>query len=381
MSGLDGAARDLVEKISEIDPQIFNIEFKELEGIRQETGGNFGDIFKATWFGAEVAVKRLLDVDDKDMHKYIEREMAVLSEMRHPNIVQLLGLCKHSTGVYIITEWVPGGDLRKLLKDANRPLTWLVRARMAKDTANAMAFVHSRGAVHRDLKSNNLLVGETWNVKVCDFGFSRDVNREEYMTLCGTDQWMAPEVMLGDKYDEKADVFSFAMVVTELITRKKPVPRLPGRAFAFDFPAFEKLIPADCPPELVRIVEQCSEFYPEKRPTMRELLPTLKNLVLRLQEAERQSGVHSPPTLSQTLAGITVSGNAKPPQPAATAPKRPTLRMRAIRDNVGKDEDELSFKKGDIMVAIAKDDTGWIKGILNGKEGWFPAESVEIVTG
>ena len=55
--------------------------------------------------------------------------------------------------------------------------------------------------------------------------------------------------------------------------------------------------------------------------------------------------------------------------------------MRAIRDNVGKDEDELSFKKGDIMVAIAKDDTGWIKGILNGKEGWFPAESVEIVTG
>ena len=87
MSGLDGAARDLVEKISEIDPQIFNIEFKELEGIRQETGGNFGDIFKATWFGAEVAVKRLLDVDDKDMHKYIEREMAVLRLVVPPVLV------------------------------------------------------------------------------------------------------------------------------------------------------------------------------------------------------------------------------------------------------------------------------------------------------
>jgi len=214
-------ATELVRKINSLDPGIFNIDYRDLENVTNIGGGNFGQVSKGTYFGTEVAIKQLLDVDDKDMHKYIEREMATLRDMRHPNVVQFMGLSRNVTDVYIVTEYIPGGDLRKLLKDETKEMSWLLRARIATDVAYAMTFLHSKGLIHRDLKSNNLLVAENGKVKVCDFGFSRRVNKGELMTLCGTDEWMAPEVMCGDKYDEKADVFSYGMVLTELITRKK----------------------------------------------------------------------------------------------------------------------------------------------------------------
>eukprot|EP01104_Vermistella_antarctica_P021201 TRINITY_DN941_c0_g1_i2.p1 TRINITY_DN941_c0_g1~~TRINITY_DN941_c0_g1_i2.p1 ORF type:complete len:387 (-),score=111.37 TRINITY_DN941_c0_g1_i2:105-1265(-) len=283
---LTGAAGDLVETLKEIDPHMFNIEYHELENMEEFGGGNFGEIYKGNYFGTTVAVKRLLDVDDEDMHKYIERETVTLRDLRHPNVVQLLGLCKHQTGIFIVTEFVRGGDLRKVLKNTARHLPWSLRCKIASDVAAAMAYLHSRSIIHRDLKAANLLVGDNWRIKVCDFGFCRDINTEEYMTLCGTDQWMAPEVMLGDKYNQSADVFSFAMVLIELITRSKPPPRNPGRAFALDTDAFLKQVPDDCPKRFVEIALQCGEFYPENRPTFRGLLPSFKSLVAELEEKE-----------------------------------------------------------------------------------------------
>jgi len=191
------AARELVKKIHQLDPHIFNIDFNDLENVSQIGGGNFGQVYRGSYFGTDVAIKQLLDVDDKDMHKYIEREMATLRDMRHPNVVQFMGLSRNSTDVFIITEFIPGGDLRKILKDEAKELPWTLRAKISTDVAYAMTFLHSKGLIHRDLKSNNLLVDNNWKVKVCDFGFSRRVSKGEQMTLCGTDEWMAPEVMCG----------------------------------------------------------------------------------------------------------------------------------------------------------------------------------------
>jgi len=253
------AATELVKKINSLDPTIFNIDYRDLENVQQIGGGNFGQVSKGTYFGTEVAIKQLLDVDDKDMHKYIEREMATLRDMRHPNVVQFMGLSRKVTDVFIITEYISGGDLRKILKDETKELSWLLRSRIATDVAYAMTFLHSKGLIHRDLKSNNLLVSDNWKVKVCDFGFSRRVNKDQQMTLCGTDEWMAPEVMCGDKYDEKADVFSFGMVLTELVTRKKPPLRKPATGFRFEAEPFRQQAPADCPPQLIELAIQCAE--------------------------------------------------------------------------------------------------------------------------
>jgi LIM domain kinase 1 len=283
------AATELMKRIGSLDPTIFNIDYKDLENVQQIGGGNFGQVSKGTYFGTEVAIKQLLDVDDKDMHKYIEREMATLRDMRHPNVVQFMGLSRNVTDVYIITEYIAGGDLRKILKDETKEMTWLLRSRIATDVAYAMTFLHSKGLIHRDLKSNNLLVGDNWKVKVCDFGFSRRVNKGEVMTLCGTDEWMAPEVMCGDKYDEKADVFSFGMVLTELITRKKPPLRKPATGFRFEVEPFRQQAPPDCPPPLIELAIACAEQLPENRPHFRDILPKLKALVKDLEEREANS--------------------------------------------------------------------------------------------
>jgi len=283
------AATELVKKINSLDPTIFNIDYRDLENVIQIGGGNFGQVSKGTYFGTEVAIKQLLDVDDKDMHKYIEREMATLRDMRHPNVVQFMGLSRNVTDVYIITEYIGGGDLRKILKDEAIPMPWLLRSRIATDVAYAMTFLHSKGLIHRDLKSNNLLVGDNWKVKVCDFGFSRRVNKGELMTLCGTDEWMAPEVMCGDKYDEKADVFSYGQVLTELITRKKPPLRKPATGFRFEVEPFKQQVSPDCPPQLVALAVQCSEQTPEQRPHFRDVLPQLKALVKELEEREENA--------------------------------------------------------------------------------------------
>eukprot|EP00013_Stygamoeba_regulata_P018838 CAMPEP_0177654604 /NCGR_PEP_ID=MMETSP0447-20121125/14432_1 /TAXON_ID=0 /ORGANISM="Stygamoeba regulata, Strain BSH-02190019" /LENGTH=351 /DNA_ID=CAMNT_0019158287 /DNA_START=217 /DNA_END=1272 /DNA_ORIENTATION=+ len=277
------AATELVQKIKEMDPKIFNIDFGDLENMQPIGGGNFGQVYRGVYYGTDVAIKQLLDIGDKDMHKYIEREMQTLRDMRHPNVVQFMGLCKHTSGIYIVTEFVAGGDLRHILKDEKKVMPWFLRVSIATDVAQAMTFLHSKGFIHRDLKSNNLLVNSTdthdgWRVKVCDFGFARNVNRGELMTLCGTDEWMAPEVMCGDKYDEKADVFSYAMILYELITRKKPPQRLPAKGFAFDVDEFKRVVPTDCPQELVELTIACAEWEPLNRPAFKTVLERLKAL-------------------------------------------------------------------------------------------------------
>lgn len=138
-----------------------------------------------------VAVKQLVNPDapdvkpeDDDMGLYYQREMATLKELQHPNVLKLLGLCKHEDTLYIITEFVEGGDLRRHLKNHSLKLSWHLRVRIAKDCADAMAYLHSKSILHRDFKSKNLLVGPGWRVKVCDFGFARKMaNQNEYMTL------------------------------------------------------------------------------------------------------------------------------------------------------------------------------------------------------
>ena len=280
----DGVIRALlVEQLEEYDPRIFNIDFNDLGDLKRIGGGNFGQVWKANYFGTKVAVKQLLDIDDADMHKYITREMLTLRDVRHPNVVQLMGLCKHSSGIYIVTEYIPGGHLRKLLKNRENELPWLLRIKISIDIIMALTYLHSRGIVHRDLKSQNLLVDEGFRIKVCDFGFSRIVEKNEFMTVCGTDEWMAPEVRLGKMYDERADVFSFAMVLTELITRNKPLERLPGRQFAFDSLAFRRTVPPDCPRALIDVTCAMAASNPTERLGFKDGLKVFKSLRKQLE--------------------------------------------------------------------------------------------------
>jgi LIM domain kinase 1 len=138
--------------------------------------------------------------------QYILRELAMLRAVTHPNIVQFLGLCRHKQEVYVVTEYVPRGDLMEVLHSTQHPpLSWSLRVYLMMEITKPLAYLHSRNIVHRDVKLENVLVGQNWSIKLCDFGFARCMDNVETkvrdsrmrkMTVAGTDQWMAPEVLM-----------------------------------------------------------------------------------------------------------------------------------------------------------------------------------------
>ena len=212
-------AKTLVKTIKKMDKNIFNIEYASLRDLVPLSSGNFGAVFCAFYKRRRVAVKKLLDVDDENMHKYLQREIETLRGIHHEHIVEFLGVCEHQSGLYIVTEFVNGGDLRKILKDESLKISWETRILLATHICSSIAFLHSQHIVHRDIKSHNILVTDEGVAKLCDFGFSRKLPRKKnykHLSLCGTDQWMAPEILMDDPYNEKADVFSFAMVLYEV---------------------------------------------------------------------------------------------------------------------------------------------------------------------
>ena len=189
--------------------------------------------------------------------------------------------------MYILTEFIEGhGDLRAV--NIAQELPWRTRIQIALDVAKAVAYLHSRGIIHRDLKSENILISSDFSAKVCDFGFARPQDSKAPMTMCGTDWTMAPEIMLSLDYTELIDVFSYGMVLAELLSRVKPDTRhfkrvIPG--FGLDDAEVRSLIQPGCPPVLVDLVLQCVSDEPELRPTFARIVDTLIGLLPDIPDA------------------------------------------------------------------------------------------------
>jgi len=131
--------------------------------------------------------------------------------------------------------------------------------------------------MHRDLKGLNVLLGENFKVKLCDLGLATALEpKARRTTICGTDQWMAPEILRGESYDFKADVFSFGIVITEIITQQPPKSRTFAQGFGLDVDSFKSLCPSDTPLELIQLAIDCAHTQPESRPTFRDIIPRLR---------------------------------------------------------------------------------------------------------
>ena len=150
--------------------------------------------------------------------------------------------------------------MRSFLNKQKKMIKLQLLHRFATDTARGMKYLHSRvGIVQRDLKSQNLLIDGDNNVKVGDFGLSRKVDTTNNMTACGTPYWTAPEVVRGEIYDQRADVYSFAIILWELITLSEPYK---GRdpleiAFAVADEGLRPKIPFVCPEEYSKLMQDC----------------------------------------------------------------------------------------------------------------------------
>uniref|UniRef100_M1BGC6 non-specific serine/threonine protein kinase n=2 Tax=Solanum tuberosum TaxID=4113 RepID=M1BGC6_SOLTU len=257
--------------------------------------GSTGTYCVALWRGTEVAVKKLGEelFTDEDKVKAFGDELALLQKIRHPNVVQFLGAVTQSSPMMIITEYLPKGDLRAFLKrkGALKPIT---AVKFALDIARGINYLHEHkpeAIIHRDLEPENILRDDSGLLKVADFGLSKLMKftktvKEDRPLARQEDSWryVAPEVLKHEEYDTKVDVFSFALILQEMIEGCPPFSMKQeievAKAYVANerppFRASQKLYAHG----LRELIEDCWEEQPSKR-------PTFQRIIIRLEEINR----------------------------------------------------------------------------------------------
>lgn len=223
-----------------------------------------------------------------------------MKECRHPNICLFIGLSRApppDNRIFIVSEFIENGNVRTYIHDKTKPFPWRLRISFAVDVARALAYLHARKCIHRDLKGENLLVTDNGRLKITDFGFARIAARNEEemkrLTFCGTDSYMSPEILLGEEFDLPTDVFSLGVIFCEIAARKLAddthFKRHPP-SFGLDPQELHKRASPGAPADFLALSVDCLKTDPSKRPTTREILQRLTfieaEVLARTEEGE-----------------------------------------------------------------------------------------------
>ncbi|GMG15318.1 unnamed protein product [Phytophthora fragariaefolia] len=257
--------------------------------------GAYGEVYEGVFDGTRVAVK-MLSAETRNSIQYVNgflAEAKLTASMDHPRIVKLVGVAwKTLSDLCILLEYVDGGDLRALLDKyvrLNQPVGMTrQKATIALHVCHALTYLHSLSTpvIHRDLKSRNILLTRAFEAKLTDFGISRESLDQTMTAGVGTSLWMAPEVMLGERYDDKADVFSFGVVLSELDVHTLPYTqakdnnhdsngkRLPDAVLLQQVAVGQLSVEFSelSPPSIVELGRACVSVDPRMRPTAAEAL-------------------------------------------------------------------------------------------------------------
>jgi serine/threonine protein kinase len=258
--------------------------------------GAFGDLYKGVYCGQEVAVKILRNVhENTQQYEEFLQEVSIMRKVRHKNIVQFIGACTRKPNLFIVFEYMSGGSVYDYLRQVGG-LKMSTILKVATEVCRGMDYLHKRKILHRDLKAANLLMDEGGVVKIADFGVARVMDTQGVMTAeTGTYRWMAPEVIEHNPYNNKADVFSFGIVLWELLTGKVPYADMTPLQAAVGVvqKGLRPPIPSTCPAPLAAVIQECWERDPEARPAFDVLKVRLEELwcAQRDEEVRRvQSG-------------------------------------------------------------------------------------------
>uniref|UniRef100_A0A9J8B3P0 dual-specificity kinase n=1 Tax=Cyprinus carpio carpio TaxID=630221 RepID=A0A9J8B3P0_CYPCA len=199
------------------------------------------------------------------------KEVQLMNRLGHPNILRFVGVCVHEGHLHALTEYINGGNLEQLL-NSDVFLSWSVRINLSLDIARGLEYLHSKGIFHRDLTSKNCLV--RWENGQCsavvgDFGLAEKIPdhseeaEKQSLAVVGSPYWMAPEVLRGERYDEKVDVFAYGIILCEIIGRIQADPDFLPRTedFGLDVEAFRQMV-GDCPPHFFNLTVVCCSVRP-----------------------------------------------------------------------------------------------------------------------
>ncbi|KAJ0231780.1 Serine-threonine/tyrosine-protein kinase [Hirschfeldia incana] len=270
------------------------IKNEDLEELKELGSGTFGMVYHGKWRGSDVAIKRIKkncfagrSSEQEILTGEFWGEGEILSKLHHPNVVAFYGVVKDGPGgtMATVTEYMVDGSLRHVLVRKDRHLDRRKKLIIAMDAAFGMEYLHSKNTVHFDLKCDNLLVNlkdpSRPICKVGDFGLSK-IKRNTLVSgdVRGTLPWMAPELLNGSssKVSEKVDVFSFGIVLWEILTGEEPYANMHYGAIIGGIVnnTLRPTIPAFCDDEWRRLMEQCWAPNPMARPSFTEIAGRLR---------------------------------------------------------------------------------------------------------
>lgn len=271
--------------------------------------GTYGTVYKGVFDGQAVAVK-LLDWGEEASMMQSEvdavraafrQEVAVWHKLDHPNVTKFIGASigngelqipsqEHGADGFlpfasnvccVVVEYLVGGTLKNfLIRHIRRKLTYKVVMQLALDLSRGLSYLHSQAIIHRDVKSENMLLDKKLNLKIADFGVARveAQNPKDMTGETGTLGYMAPEVLTGKPYNRKCDVYSFGICLWETYCCDMPYADL---SFAEMTSAVVKQnlrpeIPKCCPSALSTVMKKCWDANPDKRPSMEEVVHMLE---------------------------------------------------------------------------------------------------------
>ncbi|XP_017554874.2 interleukin-1 receptor-associated kinase 4 isoform X1 [Pygocentrus nattereri] len=202
------------------------------DGGRKLGEGGFGTVFKGLLYGTPVAVKKLNLEDDlspEELKTQFKQEIQTLTRLKHVNLVNMVGYSSDGQHPCLVYAYMPNGSLldRLACLAGSTPLSWRVRCAIALGTARGLEYLHQHNHIHRDVKSGNILLDELFIAKISDFGLTRASAKHSCTTviterIVGTTAYMAPEALRGE-ITPKSDVFSFGVVLLEIVSGLPPV--------------------------------------------------------------------------------------------------------------------------------------------------------------
>jgi hypothetical protein len=309
--GLRGEVRSSVERLRREEQVMVGVTNVKPGDIKFDTPkkklgeGAFGEVYRSAeggWQGSTVAVKELKanGAMPQAALTSLRQEAAMLASLRHPNVVSFLGVCLEADSQpMLVTEYVAGGALDGALYPRLGPslLTSMRRLSVARDVAAGLMHIHARGLLHRDLKPANVLLASDGTAKVADVGLARALHSSldsshAYMSAgraagAGTPAYMSPEQWAEAELTTKSDVFSYGVMLNEMLTSARPWRQTKNLAFRVQSGERPELADSRVSAEgASSLVERCWHPSAESRPSMEEALESMVQVLKAADEGE-----------------------------------------------------------------------------------------------
>ncbi|TKY71678.1 LRR receptor serine/threonine-protein kinase [Spatholobus suberectus] len=337
---IDGYPLDNVKQFSDKELRLATDNYHSNNKIGR---GGFGTVYQGTLRdGRRVAVKTLSVWSKQGVREFLT-EIKTLSNVKHPNLVELIGFCIQGTSRTLVYEYVENGNLNSALhgtRNTNTKLDWRKRSAICVGTAKGLAFLHEELAppiVHRDIKASNVLLDSDFNPKIGDFGLAKlfpDDITHISTRIAGTTGYLAPEYALGGQLTKKADIYSFGVLVLEIVSGRSSARRTneggshkfllewawqlyeEGKLLEFVDPDMEEF-PEEEVIRYMKVALFCTQSAASRRPLMIQVVDMLSKAI-QLNEKEltapgfftnegESSRKNSNPVFSNTSSDVTIT--------------------------------------------------------------------------